>query len=460
MKKWVCLVCGWIYDEARGWPEDGIAPGTRWEDIPEDWVCPECGVGKEDFEMVEVKTPDAAAPAPAELVSVAPDAAAGVAVDPVVIIGSGLAAYNLAKEFRKLDATTPLMMISRDDGSHYYKPNLSAGLTQGKTPDDLVMGYHGQVAAELSLTLKPFTAVTAIDIAAKTVHMGPQSQRYSRLVLATGAGVIRPPVAGDGAAQMHSVNDLLDYRTYRDALAGKSKVVIIGAGLIGCEFANDLLNFGFRVDVVDAFDHCMPVLLPEVAARAVERALIDKGAAFHFGTKAAAVTRCGDGFTVNLEGGGTLEGDLVVSAVGLRAHTALAEQAGLAVGRGITVNRYLETSAKDVYALGDCADVEGHLLMYVEPLLQSARALAKTLAGDHTAVEYRVMPVTVKTPACPVVVAPPPQGVTGEWDIQARDNDVAALFRDAAGEVIGFALTGQAVAQKKQLERTLPLLMS
>ncbi|MBT4160434.1 MAG: rubredoxin [Gammaproteobacteria bacterium] len=54
MKKWQCIVCGFIYDEAEGWKEDGIAAGTRWEDIPDDWVCPECGVSKEDFEMVEI----------------------------------------------------------------------------------------------------------------------------------------------------------------------------------------------------------------------------------------------------------------------------------------------------------------------------------------------------------------------------------------------------------------------
>jgi rubredoxin len=54
MKKWQCVVCGLIYDEAEGWPEDGIEPGTKWEDVPEDWVCPDCGVGKEDFEMIEI----------------------------------------------------------------------------------------------------------------------------------------------------------------------------------------------------------------------------------------------------------------------------------------------------------------------------------------------------------------------------------------------------------------------
>lgn len=54
MKKWQCVVCGLIYDEAEGWPDDGIAPGTRWEDVPADWLCPDCGVGKEDFEMIEI----------------------------------------------------------------------------------------------------------------------------------------------------------------------------------------------------------------------------------------------------------------------------------------------------------------------------------------------------------------------------------------------------------------------
>ena len=53
-KKWECIVCGLIFDEEQGWPDDGIEPGTRWEDVPSDWLCPDCGVGKEDFEMVEI----------------------------------------------------------------------------------------------------------------------------------------------------------------------------------------------------------------------------------------------------------------------------------------------------------------------------------------------------------------------------------------------------------------------
>jgi len=54
MKKWECIICGLIYDEAEGWPDDGIKPGTRWDDVPNDWICPDCGVNKDDFEMIEI----------------------------------------------------------------------------------------------------------------------------------------------------------------------------------------------------------------------------------------------------------------------------------------------------------------------------------------------------------------------------------------------------------------------
>tara|TARA_R110002073_G_scaffold314324_1_gene486545 strand:+ start:2444 stop:3814 length:1371 start_codon:yes stop_codon:yes gene_type:complete len=454
MKKWICLVCGWTYDEALGDPQEGLAPGTKWEDIPDDWTCPDCGVGKEDFEMVEVKAPQSApATAAAAIVS---------AQDPVVIIGSGLAAHNLAKEFRKHDTTTPVVMITRDDGSLYYKPNLSSGLTTGKNPDDLVMASTKKIETDLALTLKAFTTVRTIDPAAKTVTAGGETIAYSKLVLATGAGVIRPPFAGDATDQLLHVNDLLDYRIYRQALASAEKIVIIGGGLIGCEFTNDLLNHGKQVTVIDAFGHCMPNLLPEEAGRALERALTEKGARFEFNRKVTAISKSGDkstnGFQVQLDQGDPLSADLVLSAVGLRPHVALAERTGLTTQRGITVNRHLETSTPDIYALGDCAEVDGLNLMYVEPLLLAAKALARTLTGEKTAVTSTVMPVIVKTPTCPVVVAPPPAHISGAWDIQVKGNDVKALYRDEAGEVVGYALTGEATKNRKEWDRTLPSL--
>jgi rubredoxin-NAD+ reductase len=120
----------------------------------------------------------------------------------------------------------------------------------------------------------------------------------------------------------------------------------------------------------------------------------------------------------------------------------------------------METSAPNVYAMGDCAELAGHLLVYVAPLMAAAKALGKTLAGEPTQVSYPAMPVTIKTPACPVVVAPPAQGADGEWQINADGNNVNAQFRNSAGDLLGFALTGEATKEKLALQKELPAILA
>ncbi len=120
----------------------------------------------------------------------------------------------------------------------------------------------------------------------------------------------------------------------------------------------------------------------------------------------------------------------------------------------------LETSATAVYALGDCAEVEGHVLVYVAPLMAAARALGQTLAGKPTPVVYPAMPVTIKTPVCPVVVNPPPAGEEGNWQIEQEDNNVVAEFRGSGGDLLGFALTGEGIKQKMRLQKELPPLLT
>jgi rubredoxin-NAD+ reductase len=452
MTQWICLVCGWIYDEAKGATQEGIAPGTKWQDIPDDWACPDCGVGKEDFEMVELKTPVTAqntimqTPVPPQ-------------IDPIIIIGSGLAGYNLAKEIRKLDKLIPLMIISRDDGNLYYKPNLSSGLTHGKTPDDLILSSAADIETELSLTLRSYTEVTQVNSAEKSIHIGKNKLSYSKLVIATGAKATRPHFDGNAASDLHCVNDLLDYRNYRSALAGASKVLIIGAGLIGCEFTNDLLNHGMEVTIIEAGQRAMSSLLPEDASRALEKSLTEQGARFHFDAKITKIDKHDGPYLVTLENKVEHKADLIVSAIGLKANSTLAQMAGLKTEQGITVNRYLETSTSNIYALGDVANAEGQNFMYVEPLLIGAKALARTLTGDRTALHYKTMAVTVKTPACPVVIAPPAPHSKGQWDISKEGNNVEALFRNEEGDITGFALTGAAVKFKKDLEKSLPVLL-
>lgn len=375
---------------------------------------------------------------------------------PVVIIGTGLAGYNLAREFRKLDTQTPLLLITADDGRSYSKPLLSTGFAANKNAESLGMATAGAMAEQLNAEIRIHTRVTRLDPANRRVWIGNEPVSYRDLVLAWGAQTIQVPVAGDAADAVFPINDLHDYGRFRAAVAGKRRVLILGAGLIGCEFANDLLLGGHEVDLVAPSEQVMPGLLPLQAAQSVRRGLEGIGARFHLGATLQRLERSDDGLQAQLSDGNRLACDLVVSAVGLRPRTELAAEAGLEVKRGIVVDRLLQTSAAHVYALGDCAEVEGLNLLYVMPLMAGARALAKTLFGNPTFVSYGPMPVTVKTPACPVVVSLPALDSVGSWTVEAEGNDVKALYLGASGQLLGYALTGAAVQERLGLNKQLP----
>lgn len=375
---------------------------------------------------------------------------------PIVIVGTGLSGYTLAKEIRKHDKDTPIVMVTADDGFSYSKPMLSTGFTKGKEAGELAQGSADAMAEQLNLELRTYTTVTGIDPEAHELVLGDERLAYSKLVLAWGADVIRLSIDGDGQEHVFSINDLMDYRAFRKALQGRKRIAIMGAGLIGCEFANDLRNGDYEVEVIAPSDTVMPGLLPPPAADAVRSGLEDLGVRFHLETVVDHIAARGDGVTLTLANGEKLDADLVVSAVGLRPRTELAAAAGLKTNRGVVVNRALETSAPDIYALGDCAEVDGHVLLYVMPLMACARALAKTLVGSPTEVKYGAMPVMVKTPCCPTAVSPPPADVSGSWHVDADGQDVRALFKSDAGDVLGFAVTGRYALEKQALSKEVP----
>ncbi|MDR7024001.1 NAD(P)/FAD-dependent oxidoreductase [Pseudomonas peli] len=379
---------------------------------------------------------------------------------PVVIVGTGLAGYNLAREFRKLDSETPLLLITADDGRSYSKPMLSTGFAKNKDADGLSMAEPGAMADQLNAEIRTHIRISGIDPGHKQLWIGEEAVPYRDLILAWGAEVIRAPVEGDADDAIFSINDLEDYARFRTAATGKQRILLLGAGLIGCEFANDLSLGGYQVELVAPCEQVMPGLLHPAAAAAVQAGLEGLGACFHLGPVLASLNHKGDALEAHLSDGTLIECDLVLSAVGLRPRIELAAAAGLAVNRGVVVDRQLRTSHANIYALGDCAEVDGINLLYVMPLMTSARALAQTLAGTPTAVSYGPMPVTVKTPVCPLVVSPPPRGLQGEWSVEGSGADIKALCHDSSGALLGYALTGTAVQDKLALNKLLPALLA
>ncbi len=391
-------------------------------------------------------------------------------MNPLIIIGAGLAGWTTVREFRKLDTSTPVLMVTADNGDFYAKPTLSNAFGQKRTPAQLVTTPAAKMAETLNVTLMAHTRVQAIDTASQALHVtgaaGTSSLHYSQLVLALGAQPIRVPVQGDAAAQVRSINSLDDFAGFyaalgADAAAADSKAVLImGAGLIGCEFANDLLQAGHTVHVVDPAARPLAALLPEGAGLQLQSALGTLGAVWHFGTTVQAVDAASPRFNVHLSDGSTVAVDAVLSAIGLRADTALAAAAGLQCERGIVVGDTLQTSAPHVYALGDCAQYASagqRTLPYVMPIMNAAKALAATLAGTPTPLVFPLMPVSVKTPALPIVVAAAHPAQAGHWLADGEAADGVWRFMDPEGAQRGFVLAGKHTARRMELAKaTLP----
>ena len=382
---------------------------------------------------------------------------------PIIIIGAGMAGYTAARELRKLDKTIALTVITADDGGFYSKPMLSNAFAQKKLPAQLVTQSAVQVATTIDATILTATRVEHIDVAGKSLTTNAGVLEYDKLVFAIGAHPIRLALQGDGADQVMSVNHVEDYAIFRQQLdateAGRqARVTILGAGLIGCEFADDLAGGGHAVTLVDPNALPLAALAAPALSEGLKAALIGRGIDLRLSTTASRVDRMDKGLRVSLANGDSIETDIVLSAVGLRPSTALAKATGLAVNRGIVVDACGQTSAPDIYALGDCAeyteaDGATRIMPYIAPLMNAARAIARTLTGTPTAIDLKPSAVIVKTPSYPLALVPPAQKslAEGSWHASRDDKRTVCRFYDADGVLAGFGISHHEAASRQVL---------
>lgn len=383
-------------------------------------------------------------------------------MDPIVIIGTGLAGYSTGRELRKHDQTTPLVLVTQDDGESYYKPDLSEAHTKQNEAADLIKKDASAMAEDLNAEVITCSSVGSIDRDEKALMFANTEIRYSKLVLACGASPITPPLEGDAGDYVHQLNNLADFRKFRQSIAGAAHVSIIGAGLIGCEFANDLVGAGYGVSVIDPAGWPLSRLVPESCGKALQQELAQAGVDWHIGEAASRVDRKADRLCVTLGSGQSMDTDIVLMAVGLRPETTLASNAGLEINHGIVVDRTLATNDDHIYAIGDCAEVDGLWNPYVAPLMQCARTLGKNLTtgaeAAPTVVRYSTLPIIVKTHLCPVI-AYPPRHTEGDWIIEGDTPDLEARFNDSQGNMCGFVLVGQATKKRREYLSQSPALM-
>lgn len=374
----------------------------------------------------------------------------------VVVVGSGLAGFGVLRELRKLSPEARLTMVTLEDGHFYSKPALSTALAKGKTAETLVTSPAEKMIAQLKLDGRIGREAEAIDRAGKALCTTGGPIPYDALILATGAVPIRPQIAGDAAHRAICVNQLGHYERFRKELPDGGTVLIMGAGLVGTEFANDLATSGFTPVVVDILAMPLGRLVPPAVGQKVRDRLVAAGVTWHLGRKVVAIDyrQPGPGYSVTLDDGTQIAVDLVLSAVGLAPDIALAREAGLDTGAGIKVDDCGRTSDPHIFALGDCAQYQHGLSAYVMPIMAAARAIAATALGTPTSIRFPPLSVQVKTTLLPINLLPPPSSVEGVWTLVEDDAEGSChVYVDAAGREHGYVLTENKCGQRTQMDQ-------
>lgn len=433
-RQYICLACGLIYDEELGDPDSGLVAGTRFEDIPEDWECPLCGVKKTDF--APYKKPD--------VDITAPQSTQGAQPEGIIVVGAGIAGWSTVKALRALDSEIPITLITACQGDVYHKPELSIAASRRLTAEALIRESGIEAAQKLGIRLLSHTFITGLSPSCKQVRTTRGTLKYTSLVLAQGARPIIPK--GFPPELCWRVNDLNGWTSLQHHLVEKNqKIAIIGAGMIGCELAEDFSLVGHDVTLLDVNTRPLERLLPEYASRKMLENQQRLGITYLANTVVQKIEANDDGKKVITSSHDqVIEVDHIVVATGLRTDSRLVKNAGIDFDNGIKVDPgTLKTSISNIYALGDCVSFNGVPCRFVEPISRQANAIAHDVLGRKQALyEHHIPVIRLKTKSLPIEISGIPSQ-EGEWEIIQEDEQVLLMQQISNGKLVATLQLGK-----------------
>ena len=300
----------------------------------------------------------------------------------VLVIGAGPAGTRCATRIAERDPMAQVTLCGAEAALPYDRVTLSTFLAGEKTLPQLITHSLAELQAQ-RIAFRPATAITTLDRAAgEAVTARGERIGYDRVVIATGSRAIRLPVPGADLAGVLTYRTMNDVRAMVAAARACGTAIVVGGGRLGLEAAAGLALRGMKVTVLHPVDWPMERQLDAGAGALLARRMGQRGIRFAMPAQLAAIEGEERVTGVRLADGQQIKASIVVLAVGIRPDTALATASGLDVGRGIKADGGMRSSDPSIWAIGECAEVEGRTIGLVAPALEQAEIAAATLAGE------------------------------------------------------------------------------
>jgi nitrite reductase (NADH) large subunit len=366
----------------------------------------------------------------------------------LLLIGAGMATSRLLSELVAHDCKHDITVVSAETTACYNRILLSSILAGDKSLQDVALLEEGWLEQH-GITLLCGERVERIKLERKQVVTSKlRLLNYDALVFATGSEPFVPPIPGVDADNVMSFRNLDDLEKIASHARPGARSVVIGGGLLGLEAAYGLNSLGAKPVVVNREDWLMPRQLSQAAATILQFRLEQLGMDFRLGTTPKTIQHLeGQARSVILENGERLPADLVLVTAGITPNCTLARQAGLDCDRGILIDSRMATSCPDVYALGECAQLDKQLFGLVAPVYQQAAVLAAGLMGvAGPGFSFSEAPTQLKISGIDVVSAglfenPLPEGIHEQVLCDPQQGVYRRLvFKDAS--LLGYELVG------------------
>jgi nitrite reductase (NADH) large subunit len=342
--------------------------------------------------------------------------------EPLVIVGNGMAAARLVDELVKSTLGRYAIAVIGDEPRLAYNRVLLSSVLAGETASHDIELRPAAWWRDRGVTLKYGCVATEIDVGRRELKIaGDESIEFSRLVLATGSTPLRLNMPGAELVGVHTFRDTRDVDLLLALAARKRPVVVIGGGLLGLEAAYGLAKAGAPVTLLHLMDRLMERQLDAPAAALLKSLVERKGIEVILNASTTRIHGAARVEGVELADGRRIHADAVIFAAGIRPNVGLAKEAGIVVGRGVVVDDHLQTSAPDIFALGECAEHRGICYGLVEPAYEQARVLAQHLAGKAAAYQGSVVATNLKVSGVSVFSAGDFVGAEGSEAILLSD---------------------------------------